>query len=272
MTSQAKVRAFKILRRSFISLFGLALVVMLLPDKARSQLGLDPCCAIISVGLNSISKLLSGVVAKPLASIQQTEQQDSDFEQNTVFPVASLKEAQALAVRSQSQFSQMRQIFQFQVSSATLPAPKQLEQVLLSRNPGNIAQVSQRFNSLYGPVMTATDAPQSVRDSVDMTDAEAQAAMKKSMEIDALADLELQAAEEINQQLQAASPGEAAILDAQASAWLVRANAYSQSAMAELVRVRSIELANRGTQMKFSTSHTNLLQTKGSDVLKQGVH
>ncbi len=178
----------------------------------------------------------------------------------------------ALAVRSQSQFLQMRRIFQFQVSSATLPAPKQLEQVLLSRNPGNIAQVSQHFNSLYGPVITATDAPQSVRDAVDMTDAEAQAAMKKSVEIDALADLELQAAEEINQQLQAASPGEAAILDAQASAWLVRANAYSQSAMAELVRVRSIELANRGTQMKFSSSHTNLLQTKGSDVLKQGVH
>lgn len=272
MTSKAKVRALRILRRTAISLVGLVLVLMILPDKARSQLGLDPCCAIISVGLNSISKLLSGVVAKPLASIQQTEQQDSDFEQNTIFPAASLKEAQALAKRSQNQFSQMRQIFQLQVSSATLPSPKQLEQVLLSRNPGNLAQISQHFNGLYGPVMTATDAPQSLRDAIDMTDAEAQAAMKKSVEIDALADLELQAAEEINQQLQAASPGEAAILDAQASAWLVRANAYSQSAMAELVRVRSIELANRGTQMKFSTSHTTLLQTKGSDVLKQGVH
>jgi hypothetical protein len=272
MTPEVRIRMFKILRRVAMSVVGLALVVLLLPDKARSQLGLDPCCAIISVGLNSISKLLSGVVAKPLAQIQQTEQIDSDFEQNIVFPVASLKEAQALAVRSQSQFSQMRQIFQFQVSSATLPTPKQLEQVLLSRNLGNISQITQHFNGLYGSIMPATDAPQALRDAVDMTDAEAQAAMKKSVEIDALADLELQAAEEINQQLQTASPGEAAILDAQASAWLVRANAYSQSAMAELVRVRSIELANRGTQMKFSTSHSNLLQTKGSDVLKQGVH
>lgn len=272
MTSVTRIRAFKIFRRAGVSLLGLVLVVMVLPDRARSQLGLDPCCAIISVGLNSISKLLSGVVAKPLASIQQTEQQDSDFEQNIVFPVASLKEAQTLAVRSQNQFAQMRQIFQFQVSSATLPGPKQLEQVLLSRNPANISQLAQHFGGLYGQVMPATDAPPALRDAVDMTDAEAQAAMKKSVEIDALADLELQAAEEINQQLQTASPGEAAILDAQASAWLVRANAYSQSAMAELVRVRSIELANRGAQMKFSTSHTNLLQTKGSDVLKQGVH
>ena len=50
--------------------------------------------------------------------------------------------------------------------------------------------------------MPATDASQPVRDLVDITDAEAQAAMKKSVEIDALADLELQAAEQINQQLQ----------------------------------------------------------------------
>ncbi len=272
MTYEFKSRTLTISRRIFISALGLVLVVVLLPDKARSQLGLDPCCAIISVGLQSISKLLSGVVAKPLGAIQQTEQQDSDFEQNVVFPAASLSEAQSLAVGSQKQFSQMRQLFQLSIASATLPGPKQLEQVLLSRNPANLAQVTEQFGRLYGPVMPATDAPQAVRDAADMTDAEAQAAMKKAVEIDALADLELQAAEQINEQLQTASPGEAAILDAQASAWLVRANAYSQAAMAELVRVRSIELANRGTQMKFSSSHTNLLQTKGSDVLKQGVH
>ena len=168
MTSETRIRAFKILRRVGVSLLGLVLVLMVLPDRARSQLGLDPCCAIISVGLNSISKLLSGVVAKPLASIQQTEQQDTDFEQNIVFPVASLKEAQALAMRSQNQFAQMRQIFQLQVSSATLPGPKQLEQVLLSRNPGNISQITQHFSGLYGAVMPATDAPPALRDAVDM--------------------------------------------------------------------------------------------------------
>ncbi|MGB8129417.1 MAG: hypothetical protein WCG81_06465, partial [Candidatus Angelobacter sp.] len=104
-----------------------------------------------------------------------------------------------------------------------------------------------------------------------MTDAEAQAAMKKAVEIDALADLELQAAEQINQQLQTAAPGSAPILEAQASAWLVRANAYTQSAMAELVRVRSIELANNGAQLKFSTAHTTNLHSTGSHVL-QGAH
>src|SRR5437660_2301457 len=165
----------------------------------------------------------------------------------------------------------MRQIFQVPVASATLATPQQLEQSLLSRNPGAVPQITNNYVALYGTVMPSTDAPQSVRDLVDMTDAEAQAAMKKAVEIDALADLELQAAEQINQQLQTAAPGSAAILEAQTSAWLVRANAYTQSAMAELVRVRSIELANSSGQLKFSASHASTLHTTGNQVLQPGV-
>src|SRR5262249_41409218 len=152
------------------------------------------------------------------------------------------------------------------VSSATLATPQHLEQTLLSRNAGAVPQITNNYAALYGTVMPSTDAPQAVRDLVDMTDAEAQAAMKKAIEIDALADLELQAAEQINQQLQTAAPGSAAVLEAQTSAWLVRANAYTQSALAELVRVRSIELANTGAQMKFSAAHASNLHNAGSQL------
>jgi cytidylate kinase len=119
--------------------------------------------------------------------------------------------------------------------------------------------------------MPSANAPQAVRNLVDMADAEAQAAMKKAVEIDALADLELQAAEQINQQLQSAAPGTATILESETAAWLVRANAYTQSAMAELVRVRSVELANQSGQFKFAASHTATLQGNGSQILQQGV-
>jgi hypothetical protein len=115
--------------------------------------------------------------------------------------------------------------------------------------------------------MAQTDASSQIRDVTDVTDAEAQAAMKKSVEIDALADLELQAAEQMNQQLKTAAPGSAPILEAQASAWVVRANAYTQCAMAELVRVRSIDLANRGAQMKFSTAHSVNLRDNTKQML-----
>jgi len=272
MVRKSLSRAAKLIGKVLAFAFTLTVVVMILPSKARSQLGLDPCCAIISAGLSTISNLLSSVVANPLGQIQQLEQQSANFEQQVVFPLTAVNQARGLATQSQAQFTQMRQIFQLPVSSATLPTPQQLEEVLLSRNPGAVSQVTTNYGSLYGTMMPPTDAPQPVRDLVDMTDAEAQAAMKKALEMDALADNELQAAEQINQQLQTAAPGSAAILEAQTSAWLVRANAYTQSAMAELVRVRAIELANHGAQLKFSAAHTSILHNSGTQVLQQGAH
>jgi hypothetical protein len=272
MKGQFATRALRVLCRALAFVVTLAVVVMVLSSKARSQLGLDPCCAIISAGLSTISHLLSSAVAAPLAAIHQSQQSGVDFEQQVVFPIAAINQARSLAVQAQSQFAQMRKISQLSVASATLPASQQLEGTLLSANPNNVPQVTNNYSALYGTVMPATDAPQSVRDFVDMTDAEAQAAMKKAVEIDALADLELQAAEQINQQLQTAAPGSSAILEAQTSAWVVRANAYTQSAMAELVRVRSIELANQGAQMKFSTTHATTLYGNGTQLLQQGAH
>jgi hypothetical protein len=207
------------------------------------------------------------VVAKPLASIQQIEQQAANFEQQIVYPASAITNARNLAGQMQGQLRQMSDVFRLPVASATLPTPQQLEQVLLSRDPGNVAQITKNYSAVYGAVMAASDALQSVRDVVDMTDAEAQAALKKAIEMDALADIELAAADNINQQIQNAAPGSAPILETQAAAWLVRANAYTQSAMAELMRVRSIELANAGADLKFSTSHTNKLRDSGDQVL-----
>src|SRR5579864_7916076 len=271
MKQRLLIRGWRFIRNAIALGLALVVVVLMLPSKARSQLGLDPCCAIISAGLSVISNALSSGVAKPLGAIQQLEQQSANFEQQIVFPVTAINQARGMAGQFQGQFVQMRQIFQVPVASATLATPQQLEKTLLSRDPGAVPQITNNYAELYGTVMPSTDAPQPVRDLVDMTDAEAQAAMKKAVEIDALADLELHAAEQINQQLQTAAPGSAAILEAQSSAWLVRANAYTQSAMAELVRVRSIELANSGAQLKFSATHANTLQNSSGQML-QGAH
>ena len=264
-------RLWKVLRNAVAVSCGLVMLVALLPSKARSQLGLDPCCAMMQIGLNTISGLLRNSVAMPLGSIQQSQQQSANFEQQIVFPMAAINQARNMAVQFESQFVQMRQLFQLPVASATLPMPQMLEQSLLSGNPGAMPQITSNYYSLYGTVMAPANAPQPVRNLVDMTDAEAQAAMKKAAEIDALANLELQAAEQINQQLQTTAPGTSTILEAETAAWLVRANAYTQSAMAELVRVRSIELANSSGQLKFSASHTATLQSTGNQVLQQGV-
>jgi hypothetical protein len=87
-----------------IAVCGLAIVVALLPSKARSQLGLDPCCAMMSVGLNTISGLLRNVVAQPLGSIQQNQQQSANYEQQVVFPMAAITQARNMAVQFQSPY------------------------------------------------------------------------------------------------------------------------------------------------------------------------
>lgn len=268
--NQFAKRAWKAMKWKVIFVAALTLVVMLAPKGARGQFGLDPCCAIISAGLNTISGLLKNVVVKPLGQIQQIQQQQANFQQQVIYPTGAINNARGLAGQMQGQLRQMTQVFRLPTASATLPTPQQLEQVLISHNPQAMGQLSQNYAKVYGTVMAPADAPQPIRDLVDMTDAEAQAALKKAVQLDALADVELAAADQINQQIQNAAPGSAPILEAQAAAWLVRANAYTQSAMAELIRVRSIDLANSGAQMKFNANDTNQLRNNTGQVLGRG--
>ena len=88
----------------------------------------------------------------------------------------------------------------------------------------------------------------------DMTDAQAQDAMKRAIEIDALADAELAQADKMGQQISLAAPGSASILEAEADVWVVRANAYTQAALAELMRTRGIDIANQSKLAKLGAS------------------
>jgi hypothetical protein len=155
------------------------------------------------------------------------------------------------------------------VNSATLPAPQQVEQILLSADANQISQTTASYSVVYGPVPNATAASQDVRNRIDMADAAAQAAMKRSIAIDNLANLEIQAANQINQSLQIAAPGSAPIIEAQADAWLVRANAYTQAAIADLMRVRAIDLADTGANIKSGATNTSNLGQQLINLLKR---
>jgi hypothetical protein len=155
------------------------------------------------------------------------------------------------------------------VASATLPSPKQLEQTLLSANADQIPKVSADYAAVYLSGPGPTNASPEVRNIIDMTDAVAQAAMKRAIEIDAIADIEIQASDQILQQIQAAAPGSAPILEAGASAWLVRANAYTQSALTEVMRLRAIDIANSGAAMKIDAQQGTAFRENVTDSLKR---
>lgn len=240
----------------------LALVlVFTTPWPARAQFGLDPCCAMLAAGLASVQSALTSVVGGGLNQILSVDNAMQQFQQTVVWPQTLINQARSLVAALQGNFNQIQNLMRIPISSASLPASQQLEQILLSRNPNQIAQTSGAYVALYGPVPQPTAASQQVLNIVDMTDAAAQAAMKRAIEIDALADLELQAASRLNQSIQSAAPGSAPIIEAQADAWLIRANAYTQAATADLMRLRSIDLANASADIKMgATNTTNLRQ------------
>jgi hypothetical protein len=247
----------------------LALVLaMLAPRQVKSQL-LDPCCAVLAAGLTTISSTLSNVVGGGLNSILTVDQAIQNFEQTVVWPLAQITQAQSLVGRTQGIFASIQNVTRIPVNSATLPGPQQLEQNLLSADSNRIGLTSTSYSAVYGPVPDVTAASQDVRNRIDMADAAAQAAMKRAIAIDNLADLEIQAANQINQSLQTAAPGSAPIIEAQADAWLVRANAYTQAAIADLMRVRAIDLADAGADIKSGATNTTNLGQQLINLLKR---
>jgi hypothetical protein len=243
------------------------MLVLTAPWPARGQL-LSPCCALLAAGLATIQAALTNVVGGGLSQILAVDTAMNQYQQSVVWPANLIAQASNLVAILQGNFRQIQNLSRIAVNSATLPASQQLEQLLLSHNPNNIVQTSTLYAALYGPVPPITAASPQVLNMVDMSDAAAQAAMKRAIEIDALADLEVQAANQISQSIQNAAPGSAPIIEAQADAWLMRAQAYTQSATADLMRLRSIELANAGADIKLGAANTTSLRQALANILE----
>jgi hypothetical protein len=262
------------LSRSFISgkrfLIAIALVALLIvPQSSEGQFIPSPCCAILASGLGTIASAITNVIGGALNAINATMSSIEAFERTVVWPQNLIDEARAVVGALRGIFNQIRGLGQIPVSSATLPNTRQLEQTLLSGNAALINAVDSRYTAVYSAVPPPSDASPEVRDLIDMTDATAQAAMKRAIQIDAIADLELEAADRIIQEVQAAAPGSAPILEAGASAWLVRANAYTQTALTELMRLRAIDLATAGAEMKLDAQRGAKLRGNVTDALKR---
>ncbi|MGH9607144.1 MAG: hypothetical protein ACRD3N_15765 [Terracidiphilus sp.] len=223
-----------------------------LPTRANGQFGIDT--AAILAALSKMQSLMNTFIAAPLRTINQYEQSVAKYEQQVMYPLAAINQAKTSVMQFENQFNQVSSMFRVNVSSATLPQSQSLESLLLSRNAANVPTVSGQFQNVYGVVMAQNAASPQVRRMTDMTDAQAQDAMKRAIEIDALSDAELNEANQMGQQISQAAPGSAPILEAEADVWVVRANAYTQAALAELMRTRGIDLANQSALTKLATA------------------
>lgn len=240
----------------------LLVLVLLMPQPARGQLFID--WAAIVAAINGIGTAINNVIGSGLQAINGALGAVNDilntinsFFQNQIYPQAAINRARGVVGAVQGIYNAIRGLVNLNVASATLANPQQLESIILSRNPGSVGQVSGRFTAVYQANPPPTDAPPAVRDLIDMTDATAQGAMKKSIAIDAAADELMDASDQLASGLGQAAPGTAPMIEAQSAAMLVKAHALTQSAMAELFRVRAIDMANTGAALKFNANHAS---------------
>jgi hypothetical protein len=252
-TEEAQCEAPRWYRPSLLKVAVVALALAaILPTRANGQFGVD--VAAILAALSQMQSLMNTYIVAPLKTINQVEQSVANYEQQVMYPLAAINQAKNSVMQFESQFSQIGNLFHVNVASATLPQSQNLESLLLSRNAANVPAVSGQFQNVYGVVMPQNAASPQMRTMTDMTDAQAQDAMKRAIEIDALADAELNEANQMGQQISQAAPGSAPILEAEADVWVVRANAYTQAALAELMRTRGIDLANQSKASKLATT------------------
>ena len=171
-----------------------------------------------------------------------------------MYPLTAINQAKSSVTQFESQFTNVSNMFHVNVSSATLPQSQSLETTLLSRNAGNVPTVSPQFQNVYGVVMAQNAAsPASSED--DRHDRCSGPGRDEARDPDRrLAEAELNEADQMGQQIMQAAPGSAPILEAEADVWVVRANAYTQAALAELMRTRGIDLANQSEIAKLATT------------------
>jgi hypothetical protein len=255
----------------------LVVIALLVPQPVNAQIGfITGIINLVSSGLSAVSGVLSAVnstlqnvigpllssISGAMSAIQNITQGILDFQQNTVYPLAAINSARALVGQIQGIYNSIRGIWNTVVRSATLASPQGLENVILSKDAGQIGAVAARFSAVYSPLPAATEVHPSTRDVIDSSDAASQAAMKRSMAIDDIADRELAAADQMMSALSSTAPGTAEMIGAQAGAWVVRSQAYTQQALAEMMRLRAIELAGQGAQMKESARFTRETRNK----------
>jgi len=252
-------------RTAIAAAIGLAALSLIAVSPAHSQFGID--IAAILAGLKEINSTLNSAVAAPLKEINRIEQQEQQFRQQVLYPPAAINSAKQMATSFSSSFMSFRQLGTMNISSAQLPNPQQLEQQMLSANPNNIATIGTAYQNVFSPLPAQTAVPPNIESQIDMGDAQAQDALKKAIELDAFAAREMEVAQKLNDQIAASAPGTAPILDAEASAWVVQANAYTQMGMAELLRLNSAAVSNRSGELKDSTTQMQNLNQRMIQIL-----
>jgi hypothetical protein len=231
-------------------LVGILLIEMgfVLPKYAHGQF--------LSV-FDSIFSSIQNDIGSSLSSINQVIQQTQKLYQTTLAPLAALNQARGFVVNSINGFrGQMNQIFNTSFTSAVTSGPQQFESILHSRLSSEIPALHTSFTSNYGAIPLVNAASPQDRVMMDVDDALGQENLKTTLIADQGADVILQTANQMENQVAVSTPGSNPFLSAQAQVANLRCQAYIQKMLAAELRQEAGRIAHDNVLLKRRTMAT----------------
>ena len=189
--------------------------------------------------------------------INQVMQQTQKLYQTTLAPLAALNQARGFVANSINSFrGQMNQIFNTPFTSAVTPGPQQFESILHSRLSSQIPALQTSFTSNYGAIPQVNAASPQDRVMMDVDDALGQENLKTTLIADQGADVILQTANQMENQVAVSTPGSNPFLTAQAQVANLRCQAYMQKMLAAELRQEAGRIAHDNVLVKRRTAAT----------------
>ena len=240
----------------------LASTLLVAPPLAEAQGGLVQA-------IQAVLNVINGMLKNALTAINTARTAMNALYQNFVWPLQLINQARTQVTQMINQYrALMASILNMNLSSATLPTPQSLETVMRDHQVNNFNSLSQSFGNTYGAIPTSVDASQADRDMSDMDDALTLDSLKTLKASDNATDLELQAANAIENSASQAAPGSAPFMTASAVASSIRSQALTQKMLAAELRQEAAHIAHQNGFRKrgatfstqFRTLMMNLLQ------------
>jgi hypothetical protein len=236
--------------------------LLVAPPLAEAQGGLVQA-------IQAVLNVINGMLKNALTAINTARTAMNALYQNLVWPVQLINQARAQVTQMINQYrALMVSILNMNLSSATLPTPQSLETVMRDHRVNNFNLLSQSFGNTYGTIPTSVDASQADRDMSDMDDAVTLDSLKALKASDNATDLELQAANAIENSATQAAPGSAPFMTASAVASSVRSQALTQKMLAAELRQEAAHIAHQNGFRKRGATFTTQFRTLMMNLLQ----
>jgi hypothetical protein len=206
---------------------------------------------------DAIFSSIQNDIGGSLRTIDQVAQQMQKLYQTTVAPLAAINQARGFVANSINTYrGQMNQVFNTPFTSAVTPGPQQFENILHSRVSARIPALQASFISNYGAVPQVNAASPQDRVMMDVDDALGQENLKTTLIADEGADVILQTANQMENQVAVSTPGSNPFLTAQAQVANLRCQAYMQKMLAAELRQEAGRIAHDSVLAKRRTAAT----------------